>query len=96
MGEQGVPALLVAARSSEDFLPLAGFVYPFPGMKAKEVPELVKASLGSTDARERAEAVLQCSKQRVPGTLESLLAMGRDPSDPLVSALSRRRTRSLW
>ncbi|MGD1085162.1 MAG: HEAT repeat domain-containing protein, partial [Verrucomicrobiota bacterium] len=81
-GEQGVPALLVAARSSEPSCRSLALSL-LSGMKAKEAPELVKASLGSTDARERAEAVLQCSKQRVPGTLESLLAMGKDP-DPLV------------
>jgi beta-lactamase regulating signal transducer with metallopeptidase domain/HEAT repeat protein len=81
-GEQGVPALLVAARSSEASCRSLALSF-LAEMKAKEVPELVKASLASTDARERAEAVLQCSKQRLPGTLECLLAMGQDP-DPLV------------
>ena len=81
-GEQGVPALVVAARSTEPSCRSLALSL-LSGMKAKEVPELVKAGLGSADVRERAEAVLQCTKQRLPGTLESLLAMGRDP-DPLV------------
>jgi beta-lactamase regulating signal transducer with metallopeptidase domain/HEAT repeat protein/peroxiredoxin len=81
-GEQAVPALLIAARSSEpSYRSLALSI--LSQMKSQGVPELVKASLGSPDARERAEAVLQCSKQPVPGTLDALLAMGKDP-DPLV------------